>query len=43
MATASAEGQICAAVGGAAAEVDVELQASEQSIDQIDPKTPGWT
>lgn len=43
MAAASAEGQICAAVGGVAAEVDVAPQASEQSIDQIDPKTPGWT
>lgn len=43
MATASADGQICAADGGAAAEVDAEPQASEQSIGQIDPKTPGWT
>lgn len=40
MAIASAEGQICAAVGEGAAGVYVEPPA-EQSIDQIDRETPG--
>lgn len=43
MATASADGQACPADGVAAAGGDAEPQASEQSIGQIDPKTPGWT
>lgn len=43
MAAASADGQICAAEGAAPAEVDAEPEASEQSIRQIEPKTPGWT
>lgn len=43
MAIASADRQMCAAEGGLAADGDAEPQASEQSIGQIDPKTPGWT
>lgn len=42
MATGSVDGQICAADGALAAGRDDEPQASKQSIDQIDPKTPGW-
>ena len=43
MATGSIGGQICAADVVAGAEGDDEPQASEQSIGQIDPKTPGWS
>ncbi|KAM3309542.1 hypothetical protein ACQJBY_030670 [Aegilops geniculata] len=43
MATGSVQGQICAAEGGAIGDGEAEPQASEQSIGQIDPKTPGWT
>ena len=38
-AASSADGQICPAEAGAA---DMP-QCSENSIEQIDPKTPGWT
>ncbi|KAM3229307.1 hypothetical protein ACQJBY_060281 [Aegilops geniculata] len=38
-AASSADGQICPADAGAA---DM-AQCSENSIEQIDPKTPGWT
>ncbi|KAM3212852.1 hypothetical protein ACQJBY_065714 [Aegilops geniculata] len=43
MATGSVDGQICAMDGAVAAEGDNEPQASEKSIGQVDPKTPGWT
>lgn len=43
VAAASADGQICAVEGAAVMEADGEAQASEHSIGQIDPKTPGWT
>lgn len=39
----SSDGQICAAEGAADAEFECSPQASEQSIEQIDLKTPGWT
>lgn len=42
MAAISADGQICAADGEATAEGDAEPHVSQQSIGQIDPKTPGW-
>lgn len=42
MAAASVDGQICAAEGAPAAETEGKPQALEQSIGQIDSKTPGW-